>query len=135
MTALPDWIAALGDATPDLRAEAVPPPIEKLPARVVNRDAKLAPIGPTPRAEKLERLVDKALDVIDETMSIPLLRSDEDFARVLSVKTSAAQGVVNMQLKADENAFRAKSADGLVALLATVLAKEQEIIEGTVIEG
>ena len=85
------------------------------------------------RAERLEHLVDKGLDVLEEVMDIPLDRSDEHFPRVLSAKKDAALGVVNLQLKADENTFRARSQDGLMKLLETVLAKEVEV--GVLIEG
>ena len=84
------------------------------------------------RAERLDGLVDKALGVLDDVMDLPLDSDDENFGRVLSAKKDAAVNVVNLQLKADENTFRAKSADGLQKLLETVLLKEREVV---VIEG
>jgi hypothetical protein len=84
------------------------------------------------RAERLEKLVDKALERVDEILELPFDAADENFPRVLSAVKDTAINVVNLQLKADENHFRAKSQDGLMKLLADVLAKEGEV--GTLID-
>ena len=80
------------------------------------------------RAERLEALVDKSLGRLDEILDLPLDQLDENFPRVLSAVKDTAVNVVNLQMKADENHFRAKSQDGLMSLLRDVLTKEAEVL-------
>ena len=60
-------------------------------------------------------------------MDVDITRADEDFVRILSIKKDAAVSVMNVTLKADENKFRARAADGLQRLLEAVLLKEKEL--------
>lgn len=65
---------------------------------------------------------------MDEILELPFEKDDENFGRVLSAVKDTAGNVVNLQLKADENHFRAKSQDGLMKLLETVLEKEGQVL-------
>lgn len=60
-------------------------------------------------------------------MDVEAVPGDDDFTRILSIKKDAAVSVMNVTLKADENKFRARAADGLQKLLELVILKEKEI--------
>lgn len=99
-----------------------------------------AEVKPLERAQRLDKLLDKAIDVTEEILDMPfLVPGEDDFGKVLAAKQNAAGSVMNIALKADENKFRAQSTDRLVSLLETVLKAEKVVdaaeAAGTVIEG
>ena len=79
------------------------------------------------RGDRLDLLLDSAIKTLQEVMDTDAQRYDEDFARILSTKKDAAVSVMNVTLKADENKFRARAADGLQKLLELVILKEKVI--------
>ncbi len=80
--------------------------------------------------ERFERVFTKALIQTEETLDLELPHpSDPDYAKILSLKQTAATAVINSGLKADENRLRRKQTDVLAKLYATVEQKKLQMLE------
>jgi FtsZ-binding cell division protein ZapB len=77
------------------------------------------------RAEKLERIVDQAVDTISEILSVPIDPYMPDGNKFMSVKKDAAIAALNLAVKVDENHFRKRSQSALVAILEKITAEER----------
>lgn len=80
---------------------------------------------PQDRGERLEGLVDKALDTAEEILSIEIDPFMPDSVRFISVKKDAAVAVLTLANKVDENRFRKRSASALLGILEKLTAQER----------
>jgi hypothetical protein len=76
----------------------------------------------------------KALETTEETLDLVTPHYlDENYAKILSLKQTAATAVINSGLKADENRLRRRETSALAKLYAAV-QKEKLAIVGPIVE-
>ena len=81
------------------------------------------------RGERLERLVDAALDTAEEILAMEVDPLFPDAVRVISIKKDAMLGVLNLANKVDENRFRKRSADALQGILEKIMTHQLQAAE------
>lgn len=118
LTVLPPAAGALPDlpSVPEGYFDGVVEAQAKL-VRTRNPDAS--------RAERLEEIVDKGLDTIDEILSFEIDPLMGDPLKLLSIKQAAAQAALNLAVKIDENHFRKRNGDTLTSILEKITAAER----------
>lgn len=79
------------------------------------------------RSERLESLVDKALEKTGELLNIELDPMDENFVKVASMQKDLVVSLINTGVKVDENRFKKRQADNLTGILAALLDKEEKL--------
>lgn len=76
---------------------------------------------------KLARLIGKALDKLNEILSIDLDPQSEEYLKLIAAQQSAATTLLNTGTKTDENRFRAAVADRFDELLLRMKQEEDEL--------
>lgn len=90
------------------------------------QQSAVAPIN-VDRSERLESLVDKALEKTGELLNIELDPMDENFVKVASMQKDLVVSLINTGVKVDENRFKKRQADNLTGILAALLDKEEKL--------
>jgi len=80
---------------------------------------------------KLERITDKALDLLEQVIGEA---PQWDDPKLLNAQITASQSIINTQTKVDETRLRRRQTDILPKLLE-IMSREEKRLPGRVIEG
>ena len=80
------------------------------------------------KTDKLDRLLDTALNKLEELLEVSVDVSDPDNARIIAAQLTASQTVISTVLKADDTRLRARQTDMLPKLLEIMRSEESKMV-------
>lgn len=118
--------------------EGLRPPPEPLKAMALPDPGSPIPdiVSPLTASDKLERLVDKSLDRLDNILELDMnmYGDPEQQMAVVRAHLSAVEKILNSQIRVDQNRLRKQGSDTLLDVLKELKEQERKLSMSSVLD-